>query len=270
MNNQQASNPIGIFDSGIGGLTIANAIHQLLPNESLIYFGDTAHMPYGNKSVSAIQYYALKICDVLLEQQCKTIVIACHSASAVAGDVIKTHVNGHAEVINVIDPTVRFIAEHDQQQKIGLIGTHRTINSNIYRKKIDELALAIDFVAHATPLLATAIEETLYHPRIIDDLLTDYLRSQELSGIHSLILGCTHYPVIKNKIADFFQQQVSIIDTSTLVAEDLQKLLTEKQLHTPQMDRTKKFYVSDYTENFAAATKLFFNEDVNLEHYPLW
>ena len=273
MKNAKPENPIGIFDSGIGGLTIASAIHELMPNESLVYFGDTAHLPYGDKSAEAIQFYATKISDVLLKKRCKVIVIACHSASAVASEIVKKHVGSHAHVLNVIDPTVRFIAEHDKDHKIGLIGTHRTIRSNVYRQKIDALNLDIDFVAHATPLLAAAIEEKANHPDIIDNLLKDYLLNPELRKIQSLILGCTHYPVIKNKISQFFDSSVNVIDTSKLVAQDLQKLLVQYQLlniGSSAVKAKKHFYISDYTDSFEAATKLFFNEAVKLEHYPLW
>src|SRR5688572_29790686 len=123
--------PIGVFDSGIGGLTVAQAITKVLPNERLIYFGDTAHLPYGAKSTAAIQAYAVKICDLLLKQQCKVILIACNSASAAAYELVKEYVGSKAKVLNVIDPTVQFIGENYVGKTIGLIGTKQTVNSNV-------------------------------------------------------------------------------------------------------------------------------------------
>ena len=140
MNNNQA---IGIFDSGIGGLTVASAIQKILPKERIIYFGDTAHLPYGDKSATAIQAYSIKICNLLLQQNCKVIVIACNSASAAAYDLVKTYVGSKAEVINVIDPVVRYVEKEHQKQKVGLIGTKQTVYSNIYKKKINRFYMGI-------------------------------------------------------------------------------------------------------------------------------
>jgi glutamate racemase len=123
------SRPIGIFDSGIGGLTVANAIHKVLPNESLIYFGDTAHLPYGDKSPDSIKYYGIRITQFLLEQNCKMIVIACNTASALAYDTVKDFVNGKVPVINVIDPVVDFIINDKNHKKIGVIGTKGTLRA---------------------------------------------------------------------------------------------------------------------------------------------
>src|SRR5688572_15319825 len=131
--------PIGIFDSGIGGLTVAHALVKHLPKENIIYFGDTAHLPYGDKSAAAIQAYAVKIAQMLLQQKCKLILIACHSASAAAYELVKEYIGTKAIVINVIDPVIRLLKEEYATKKIGLIGTRQTVNSHIYKKKIDDL-----------------------------------------------------------------------------------------------------------------------------------
>src|SRR4051812_13453440 len=153
MNND----PIGIFDSGIGGLTVANAIQKVLPNESLIYFGDTAHLPYGDKSPDSIKYYAIRITQFLLERKAKMIVIACNTASSVAYDTVKDFVGGKVPVINVIDPVVSIVLDRDNINKIGVIGTKGTIKSDIYAKKIKAKSKKVEVSSLATPLLAPMI-----------------------------------------------------------------------------------------------------------------
>jgi len=128
--------PIGIFDSGIGGLTVAYAVKHVLPNENIIYFGDTAHLPYGDKSTAAIQAYAVKICDVLIKHNCKAILIACNSASSAAYQLSKEYVGSKAKVINVIDPVISYLGDHFENKTIGLIGTKKTVNSNVYQFRL--------------------------------------------------------------------------------------------------------------------------------------
>lgn len=268
MANKQ---PIGVFDSGIGGLTVAYALKKVLPKESLIYFGDTAHLPYGDKSTAAIQAYAVKICDVLLKHDCKVILIACNSASSAAYHLAKEYVGSKAKVINVIDPVIGYIGERFAGKTIGLIGTKRTINSNVYQKKIDKLGKNIYLKALATPLLAPMIEEGFYDNTVSDQIIHQYLSDKRLEGIEALILGCTHYPLIKKQITEFYQNSVEVIDSSDIVAANLKGYLEKKNLRSENDEKTlDKFFVSDYTRSFAEATKIFFKESVNLEYYPLW
>jgi glutamate racemase len=271
--NHSPSQPIGIFDSGIGGLTVAQSLVNCLPKENIIYFGDTAHMPYGDKSSAAIQAYAVKIAHMLLQQECKLILIACNSASAAAYELVKEYIGSKAIVMNVIDPTIRCLKEKYEKKHIGLIGTRQTVNSHIYKKKIDELNLNIHLSSHATNLLASAIEEFGNH-NVIDSLLIEYLSNTELQNIDALVLACTHYPVIKNKIAQQYltanKKEIEIIDSSEIVAQAVKKQLEKNNLLNANGNSTKHFYVSDYTESFAANAKLFFGKDITLEHYPLW
>lgn len=266
----QSEKPIGIFDSGIGGLTVAHAVTQLLPNESIIYFGDTAHLPYGDKSTPTIQAYSIKICDMLLQQNCKIILMACHSASAAAYELVHEYVGSRAKVVNVIDPTINHIREQYAKCHIGLIGTKQTINSNIYKKKIDSLNLEIKLSSVATPLLVPIIEEGFSSNSLSTQALEMYLSLPELTQIDALILGCTHYPLLKNAISAFYQHRVSIIDAATVTASALKALLEYHDLLNRSKANTKQFYVSDHTPSFAASTKIFFQEEVKLEHYPLW
>ena len=177
--------PIGIFDSGIGGLTVAHALVKYLPKENIIYFGDTAHMPYGDKSTAAIQAYAVKIAHMLLQQKCKLILIACNSASAAAFELVREYIASQALVMNVIDPVIHVLKEHYPKKHIGLIGTRQTVNSSIYKKKIDDLNLGITLSSHATNLLAQAIEEFGNH-RVIDALLEVYL--SHIQNLRTLML----------------------------------------------------------------------------------
>jgi glutamate racemase len=265
-----SAHPIGIFDSGIGGLTVAHAVTQQLPQESIIYFGDTAHAPWGDKSTAAIQAYSIKICDMLLQQHCKVILMACNTASAAAYELVKEYIGQKAMVFNVIDPVINYLREHYHSKCIGLIGTHQTIQSNTYRKKIDALHTDLTLKALATPLLVPLIEEGFSEHKIMADILKNYLANPELEGIEALILGCTHYPLIKKSIEAFYQHKIPVIDSSKVVAKALKGFLEYHDLCNKTVDTNKRFFVSDYTEPFAACAKVFFQDEVLLERYPLW
>jgi glutamate racemase len=267
MNSSAA---IGIFDSGIGGLTVAHAVTTLLPNENIIYFGDTAHLPYGDKSATAIQAYSIKICNVLLQQKCKVILIACNSASAAAYELVKEYVGSKAKVINVIDPVIEFLSTNYEGKSIGLIGTKQTVNSNIYRKKTDSLDKDITLKSLATPLLAPMIEEGFFNNNISESIIQEYLKNDILKDIEALILGCTHYPLIKKQIENYYQGSVKVLDTSEIVAKSLKKYLVENDALNPLNAHIKHFYVSDFTQSFETSTKIFFGEQIRLEYYPLW
>ena len=265
-----AEQPIGIFDSGIGGLTVASAVQRALPLENLIYFGDTAHFPYGDKSTAAIQAYAIKICDVLIRQHCKVILIACNSASSAAYQLAKEYVGSKAKVMNVIDPVIAYVSEHHDHKTIGLIGTKKTVNSNVYQRKIDKLGKHITLKSLATPLLAPLIEEGYFDQKISETIINGYLSDHRFSDIQALILGCTHYPLIKNEINKFYEGKVEVIDTSDIFAAYLCDFLTTHHLLRKERKEDNKFFVSDYTHSFAESTKMFFKEEVHLEYYPLW
>ncbi|MCX7120589.1 MAG: glutamate racemase [Gammaproteobacteria bacterium] len=270
MSIDLSANPIGIFDSGIGGLTVAKALVSQLPNENIIYFGDTAHLPYGDKSSAAIQAYSVKIAHMLLQQNCKLILIACHTASSAAFDLVKEYCGSKARVVNVIDPVVNYLKSYPKKN-IGLIGTKSTVNSNIYKKRIDELNIGVNLKSQSTPILASAIEEGFHGKKVIDAILEEYLSRKTLQDLDALILACTHYPVIKKNIADFYGNKIDIIDPSEIVASAVKKRLEEDSLiNKNKIKGVKQFYVSDYTETFEENTRLFFDEEINLAYYPLW
>lgn len=266
----QADRPIGIFDSGIGGLTVARAIRERLPEEQLLYFGDSAHLPYGDKSQAAIQAYSIKIVNVLLEMGCKAIVIACHSASSAADELLREYVGKRALVINVIDPAVQLVGQVLGSKEVGVIGTRQTIGSGIYPKKFEKRAGEVNVHTLATPLLAPMIEEGFVSGRISKDVLNEYLTREELAGIDTLILGCTHYPLIQPQIEEFYQGKVRVLDSASMAADFLQNELTTRGLLAEKSLGADRFLVSDYTPSFEATARQFFGEAVELEAYPLW
>ncbi|MBJ6146210.1 glutamate racemase [Hymenobacter sp. BT559] len=267
-----AARPIGIFDSGIGGLTVARAVAQRLPHERLVYFGDTAHLPYGEKSTAAIQAYSIKICDVLLRQHCKLILIACNSASAAAYELVREYVGSKAQVVGMIDPVVQHVGQHYAGRPVGLIGTKQTVGSNIYRKKIDQLDLGVDLHALATPLLVPMIEEGFFAGRVSEEIIRAYLDHPTLHGIDALLLACTHFPLIKPQMEAHYQGRVAVLDPSDVVAATVAEALAARQLLAAPADTAPAhhFYVSDFTRSFEESTRIFFGQEVQLEHYPLW
>ncbi|MCP4456852.1 MAG: glutamate racemase [Cytophagales bacterium] len=268
----KANQPIGIFDSGIGGLTVARAVKDVLPNETIVYFGDTAHLPYGDKSASTIQAYSVKIADVLLQKNCKVILIACNSASSAAFELIRDYCGSRAKVFDVINPMVERVSIENQKKHIGLIGTKQTVNAGVYSAKIEALGNDIEFSSLATPLLVPMIEEGFFENNISHDVIAQYLGDSSLQEIETLILGCTHYPLIKNEIEMILKEMgrtVDVVDSAETVAESLKNYLKESELLNDKAG-TDHFLVSDLTPSFEKASMLFFGEHVTLEKYKLW
>jgi glutamate racemase len=260
-----SSAPIGIFDSGIGGLTVARAVKTELPNEQIVYFGDTAHLPYGDKSTAAIQAYSIKITQLLLEKGCKLILIACNSASAAGYELVKEYVGKQAKVLNVIDPVVDYLREHYAHKRVGLIGTKQTINSKVYEQKVDALNQGITLKSLATPLLVPIIEEGFIKGKISGTIIDKYLGDDQLINLEALILGCTHYPLIKSAIEDYYDKKVEVIDSSEIVAKALNAYLGFNNLYNRLGNATDSFFVSDYTDSFEASTRMFFGKSIHLE-----
>lgn len=263
--------PIGIFDSGIGGLTVAKAIQRALPNESFIYFGDTAHLPYGDKSPESIRSYAKKITELLLASNCKAIVIACNTASAHAYKEVLKMVPSHVPVINVVDPVATYTAQHYEKGKIGVIGTKGTIQSRIYVKRIEKRNAKLKVLSNATPLLASMIEEGYFNNKISQSIINNYLSKPSFKGIDALILGCTHYPLIKKEVERFYDGKIEIIDSASVVANAVKDTLGKKNLLNTSLKKPKfQFWVSDYTESFEMSTAIFFKTKQKLVEKRIW
>ena len=254
--------PIGIFDSGIGGLTVARAINDLLPNESLLYFGDTAHLPYGEKSPELIRRYSSRITQHLVESGCKAIVVACNSASSNAIESIVKTAGPNMPVIDMVTPVIRSISAEDGCQSVGLIGTRATIASGLYGETMNQLNSNITLVSRATPLLASAIEEGFFNDSIPGAVLEAYFADDSFKNIDSMILGCTHYPLVRENVQALLPKGVNVIDSPKIIAQELKRVLTENAYpYTPE----HKFQVSDLTENFRCSAHYFFGSDINLE-----
>ncbi len=261
--------PIGIFDSGVGGLTVAHAIKQILPGESLIYFGDTAHLPYGDKSAESIRNYSQRITEFLLEHDSKVVVIACNSASASAFDSLKEKFGKKTILIDVIDPVVDYLSTRNFN-KIGVIGTKRTISSGTYELKIKEKSSATQVISMATPLLVPMIEEGFIFDDISNAIIRTYLSSESLDGIQALILGCTHYPIIKNQISKFFNFNVEVVDSARVVSMILRQTLEKNNLLNDSGKVKDQFFISDYTTYFEKIARMFFEGEINLKKADIW
>jgi len=263
------SQSIGIFDSGIGGLTVANAISKLLPNEHLIYFGDTEHMPYGEKSAELIQEFSIKISKFLIENKnCKAVVIACNTASAMAYDFLKESYLGKVPIINVIDPMIELIVKRNYT-KVGIIATRGTVDSKVYQNKLKRRAPHQDFSVLATPLLATMIEENFIHDDISQAVLSKYLSNKKLANIDSLVLACTHYPLIAPTISEFFHHRVELLKSGEIVAEKLKFILEKENLISKTKKGENEFIVSDLTKNFEKSAKNFYGQKISLKELKL-
>jgi glutamate racemase len=261
--------PIGIFDSGVGGLTVAHAIKQILPGESLVYFGDTAHLPYGDKSAESIRYYSRKITEFLLDHNAKVVLVACNSASASAFDSLKKEFREKTILFDVIDPVVDYISTRNYS-KIGVIGTKRTISSGTYEHKIRQKSAKTEVVSLATPLLVPMIEEGFIFDDISNAIIRTYLSSESLRGIQALILGCTHYPIIRNQISKIFNFNVEVVDSARLVAMILREDLEKKGLLNDTGKVNDMFFVSDYTAYFEKIARMFFEGEINLQKADIW
>ncbi|MBE0673053.1 MAG: glutamate racemase, partial [Bacteroidales bacterium] len=238
--------PIGIFDSGVGGLTVAQAIRQALPGESIVYFGDTAHLPYGDKSAEAIVSYSRRITEFLLTHNAKVVLVACNSASASAYEILKQEFSDRTIILDVIDPVVDYLSTRSFK-KAGVIGTKRTISSGTYEEKVAAKCPSTSVVSMATPLFVPMIEEGFIFDDISNAIIRAYLSDPLFNDIEALVLGCTHYPIIKNQISKYFNFNIEVVDSARVVSMSLRKLLEEKGLLNDARTSEDRFFVSDYT-----------------------
>lgn len=250
-------------------MTVANAIQDALPNESILYFGDTAHLPYGDKSPESIRHYAAKITGFLLQRKCKLIVIACNTASSFAQHIVRDVCGPNVPVIDVINPVAEYVAQKYKQGHVGVIGTKGTIGSRVYSKRIKALEPDIIVSSKATPLLASMIEEGFVHDTISRSVIHKYLSHLSLKGIEALILGCTHYPLIRKEVEEFYEPPIEVIDSGEMVAHKLKALLDEVGGRSKALS-SHSFFVSDKTDSFERSTRKFFGERVKLSEARIW
>lgn len=237
--------PIGIFDSGLGGLTVAHAIFQRLPNDSTIYFGDTARVPYGPKSADTVRRYSLEILEWLLGEGVKAVVVACNTSTAHALDALTRA--SPVPVIGVIEPGARAAVAAAGSRPVGVIGTAGTIGSGAYEREIRRLAPGTEVVARACPLFVPLVEEGWFDHPATRLAAADYLAPLQQRGVGSLVLGCTHYPLLEPLLREIMGPEVRLIDSAEETARAVQAALAARSLEAPSSTRavSHRFAVSD-------------------------
>lgn len=250
--NDEKNKPIGVFDSGVGGLTVFRELINELPKERLIYFGDTARVPYGSKSRETVTKYSGQIVRFLLEQNVKAIVIACNTASAMAMEDIEK--NTDIPVIGVVRPGARTAVNITKVKKIGVIGTEATISSEIYSQFIKGIDDSNSVIGKSCPLFCPLIEEGLWEDPVTEEIARRYLMELVDTGIDTLILGCTHYPLIKRTIQRVVGDDITLVNPALETAVECKKMLKEKGLLNDEpiqiSENAFTFYVSDEAEKF--------------------
>lgn len=244
--------PVGIFDSGVGGLTVAREIMRQIPNEKIVYFGDTARVPYGSKSKETITKFSRQIVHFLQEQKVKAIVAACNTASAYALDEIEKEVD--LPMIGVVKPGVKAALSATRNGRIGVIGTEGTVRSGIYSQYIKEMEPGADITGKACPLFVPLVEEGLWQDPVTDEIAKRYLSELIGENIDTLVLGCTHYPLIRETLGRIMGQGVVLVNPAYETARELLELLEEKALlrceESRLGDNKYEFFVSDSSEKF--------------------
>ena len=259
------SAPIGVFDSGVGGLTVAREIMRNLPNEDIVYFGDTARVPYGSKSKDTIIRYARQIINFLQTKDVKAIVIACNTASALALDTVQKEFD--IPIIGVVEPGARAALTVTKTKKIGVIGTEATVKSSMYEKIMQGMNPEISVVAKACPLFVPLVEEGFKKHHVTEEIIDYYLASLKESGIDALILGCTHYPLLRSKIREYVGDQIALVNPAYETAMDLKKMLKECDMENPDIEKEQgahSFYVSDAADKFRQFANSILPYDIEL------
>jgi len=266
---------VGVFDSGVGGLTVVREIMRQTPNEHIVYFGDTARVPYGSKSKDTVTKYAGQIIRFLETQNVKAIVIACNTASAYALETVSKEFS--LPIIGVIEPGARVAVETTRNGKIGVIGTDGTISSGMYSSFIHHLDPEIEVIGISCPLFVPLVEEGWTKDTITREVARRYLSSLKDTGIDTLILGCTHYPLLRSLLMELMGDSVTLVNPAYETARDLKKLLAERDLENPGIKTDEKepyrFFVSDTALKFKSFANSILPYDIetikkiNIEEY---
>ncbi|MEK6727663.1 MAG: glutamate racemase [Candidatus Omnitrophota bacterium] len=252
--------PIGVFDSGVGGLTVAKELIRQLPGEDIVYFGDTARVPYGIKSKETVIRFSIENILFLLKQDVKLICVACNTVSSFALPVIKHHFK--VPIVGVITPGVREAVYATRNNRIGVIGTKGTIKSRSYELEIKQINPKAKVTAVACPLFVPFAEEGWLSGRVVLEVARAYLKPLKHAGVDTVILGCTHYPLLKPIIRKVMGENIVLIDSAQQVAIEVKKILTQEGLLNRNGKGKHKFYVSDNPEWFSGLAKRFLGEQV--------
>jgi glutamate racemase len=259
LNNKK---PLGVFDSGVGGLTVVKALKKILPNEDIIYFGDTARVPYGTKSPTTITQFAMQNTKFLVDRNVKMIIVACHSVSSVCLDDLKKTFD--LPIIGVIEPGAKAAVKATKNKRIGVIGTQATILSGAYERAIKGLCKEIEIVAKATPLFVPLAEEGWITNPITYQIAKTYLAPMIEENTDTLLLGCTHYPLLKTMISKVFRNKVKIVDASLETALEAKTILENYNLsNSSKKKQTMRFYLSDLTPNFSEIGRRFLGSNLD-------
>jgi glutamate racemase len=243
------SRPIGVFDSGIGGLTVVKALQETVPNENIFYLGDTARVPYGSKSADTVGRYSLEMADLLIQENAKVVVVACNTASSVALPRLKKNLS--VPVIGVIEPGARAAVAATRNRHIGVIGTRATIGSGSYEKALRALDVDLQVSSQACPLLVPLIEEGLFDDEVTDRVIARYLEPMVTDGIDTLVLGCTHYPLLTDAITRFLGTKVTLVDSAKNCASAVRDMLDRQSLRAPNANAAQlQVGLTDAADNF--------------------
>ena len=241
--------PIGVFDSGIGGLTVVKALRDLLPNENISYLGDTARVPYGNKSAETVTRYSVEMVEMLIKENAKVVVVACNSASSVA--LTKLKENFSIPIIGVIEPGAAAAVAITKNRHIGVIGTRATIRSGAYEKALHALDVDLRVSSRACPLFVPLIEEGLLNDEITDQMIARYLAPLTADGVDTLVLGCTHYPLLSAAIARSLGDKIQLVDSAKNCARAVEDLLDRQSLRASATEKGKVLVaLTDAADNF--------------------
>ena len=267
--------PVGVFDSGVGGLTVVREIMRQIPEERIVYFGDTARVPYGNKSQDTILRYSRQIIRFLKTKRVKAIVIACNTASAYALDTVSAE--SDIPIIGVVNAGARAAVAATRNGKIGVIGTEGTIESGIYTRVMMQLCSKIQVTGKPCPLFVPLVEEGLLHDSVTDEIASRYLSVLKEKYIDTLVMGCTHYPLLRSTLRRLMGDDVVLVNPAYETAIELKGLLEKRGLNrdskVPMTGEQYQFFVSDLAEKFTSfATAILPNEvketqKIDIENY---
>lgn len=264
--------PIGVFDSGVGGLTVAREIMRQMPNEEIVYFGDTARVPYGSKSKETIITFSRQIVKFLQTKDVKAIVIACNTASAFAMETVKAELP--IPVVGVVKPGAKTAAGATKNGRIGIIGTEGTINSGIYTQYLNSICSHVQVFTKACPLFVPLVEEGLLYDSVTIEIAERYLSELKGYDIDTLVLGCTHYPLIRHTLQRVVGDQVTLVNPAYETAKTLKEVLIKNGIENHDTEPAEhRFFVSDGAEKFKAFANTILpcevveTKDINIEQY---
>lgn len=250
--------PIGIFDSGVGGLTVFREVEKALPKEEIIYFGDTARVPYGTKSKDTVTKFSVENVEFLMKHNVKLVLVACNTVSSLSLDFLRRCFR--VPILGVIEPGAKNAVNSTRNNRIGVVGTNATIRSGAYEKAVKRISSKVTVHSKSCPLFVPLVEEGWTHEKVTYEIVSIYLKDLKLKSIDTLILGCTHYPLLKDAIKRYMGRRVSLVDSAMEVAKEAKGILDASGLLNGRPGRKRhKFFVSDEPEHFVRTAERFLN-----------